>query len=259
MVEVKNLVKTFKLPAEQVKKLGLADNVKRAVNGVSFNVNEGEIFGLLGPNGAGKTTVMRMLSTLIKPDSGDALFDGNSIVTSPEKVRGNIAFLTNELKLDGRSTANEMFEYFSDLYHLSKEQRKARKQELFTSFGITTFSDIAIEKLSQGMKQKLSIVISILHDPPVIIFDEPTNGLDIMTAKEVRDFILEMKKKKKSIIVSTHIFDLIEKTCDKVGFIIDGKLVYENYLKAIEEKGGLEDFFFDVYEKCKGNNGGEGL
>jgi len=253
MIEVKNLVKTFKLPANQVKKLGLTDNVKKAVNGVSFNVKEGEIYGLLGPNGAGKTTVMRMLSTLIKPDSGDAFFDGNSIITSPDKVRGNIAFLTNELKLDGRSTANKMFEYFSDLYHISKEQRNMRKRELFNNFGITSFSDVVIDKLSQGMKQKLSIVISILHDPPVIIFDEPTNGLDIMTAKEVRDFIIQMKKQKKSIIVSTHIFDLIEKTCDKVGFIINGKLVYENYLNEITAKGELEDFFFYVYERCKDN------
>lgn len=256
LISVQNLSKTFKLSAKQQKIEKTNEKFRRAVNGLSFSANEGEIFGLLGPNGAGKTTTLRMLATLIKPDSGDALVDGCSIVTSPESVRAKIGFLTSELKLEEFFTPNYLFDFFSSLHGVEPSVAEKRKAELFGQFGIDRFAEVKVSDLSTGMKQKASLAISLVHDPDIIIFDEPTNGLDVLTAKVVTDFLQALKNKGKTIIVSTHIFSLIEKLCDRVGIIIDGKMVVCDALEAVCSGKNLEDRFFDIFEEYTQENGG---
>lgn len=249
---VKNLKKTFRLSRKQRKLEGKNVTVKTAVDGLSFTAYKGEIFGLLGPNGAGKTTTLRMLATLIKPDSGDALINGKSIIGDPYGVRSEIGFLTSELKLEDFFTPNYLFDYFSDLYGVPPQTRAERKQKLFERFGIDKFKEVKVANLSTGMRQKVSLVISIVNDPDFIIFDEPTNGLDVLTAKTVTDFLSELRAQGKTIILSTHIFSLIEKLCDRVGVIVDGKLVALDSLKNLTAEKNLEDKFFDLYAAAKG-------
>lgn len=247
-----NLRKTFRLSAKQrkIEKTPLREKI--AVDGLSFSAKRGEIYGLLGPNGAGKTTTLRMLATLIRPDSGDAVIDGFSIVRQPEKVRSKIGFLTSELKPDEFFTPSYTFDFFSELQNIPAQVRDERKKMLFSRFGIDKFAETKISDLSTGMKQKTSIAISLVHDPEFIIFDEPTNGLDVLTAKSVTDFLLELKAQGKTILLSTHIFSLVEKICDRVGVIIDGKMAAEDSVAALTREKNLEDVFFDIYAAAKG-------
>lgn len=252
ILTVSGLSKSFRLSTKQQRHEKTNQKIKVAVNDLSFSAYEGEIFGLLGPNGAGKTTTLRMLATLIKPDKGDAVIDGASIINEAEKVRGKIGFLTSELKLEEFFTPNYLYDFFSSLHKVEPELRDKRKKELFEKFGIDEFAEVKVANLSTGMKQKVSLVISIVHDPNIIIFDEPTNGLDVLTAKVVTDFLLDLKKQGKTIIVSTHIFSLIEKICDRVGVIIDGKMIICDTLDAVKAGKNLEDSFFDIYKETVG-------
>ena len=253
VIQVQNLKKTFVLSKKQQKIQATNEPKIVAVNDLSFAVEKGEIFGLLGPNGAGKTTTLRMLSTLIKPDSGDVLVDGSSVTKEPSVVREKIGFLTSELKLEDFFTPNYLFDFFSDLYHVPQEVRKQRKSEMFERFGIDKFAEVKVGNLSTGMKQKVSLVISIVHDPDIIIFDEPTNGLDILTAKVVTDFLEDLKERGKTIILSTHIFSLVEKLCTRVAIIIDGKLTVCDSLENITKDQSLETKFFEIYEEVAGD------
>lgn len=253
ILKVDNISKTFKLSSKQQKIEKTNSKIKNAVKELSFSAYEGEIFGLLGPNGAGKTTTLRMLATLIKPDSGDALVDGASIVNEPNEVRSKIGFLTSELKLEDFFTPDFLFDFFSDLHKVPDDVRDKRKAELFGKFGIDKFAQVKVANLSTGMKQKVSLVVAVVHDPDIIIFDEPTNGLDVITAKVVTDFLLELKQRGKTVIVSTHIFSLIEKICDRVGIIIDGQMIVCEELKTLTKNKPLEDVFFDLYAERKGD------
>lgn len=252
ILKVENLKKSFTLSKKQQKIERTNLKVKVAVNDLSFTAYKGEIFGLLGPNGAGKTTTLRMLATLIKPDSGNAFIDGKSIITEEKEVRRKIGFLTSELKLEDFFTPNYLFGFFSELYGVDKTVAAQRKQSLFSKFGIDRFAEVKLANLSTGMKQKVSLVISIVHDPDLIIFDEPTNGLDVLTAKVVTDFLEELRAEGKTIILSTHIFSLVEKLCDRVGIIINGKLTALDTLSNITAEKNLEDTFFELYEKTTG-------
>lgn len=247
-----NLKKTFRLSAKQRKIDRTTAREKVAVNGLSFSAKRGEIYGLLGPNGAGKTTALRILATLIKPDSGDARINGYSVVEEPEKVRSQIGFLTSELKPDEFFTPSYLFDFFSELQNIPTRVRDERKKMLFGRFGVEKFSETKIADLSTGMKQKTSIVVSLVHDPEVIVFDEPTNGLDVLTAKEVTDFLAEQKERGKSVILSTHIFSLVEKLCDRVGVIIDGKMAVEDSVGSLTKEKNLEEVFFEIYSAKKG-------
>ena len=160
------------------------------IKGVSFEVSEGQIFGLLGPNGAGKTTLMQMIATLMKPTSGEITIDGLSAKKDLLEIHRKIGFLTNEIKLDPMSTPNQLFDFFANLYDIPENELRDRKDVSFARFGISPFADKRINELSTGMKQKISIAISLIHDPPVIIFDEPTNGLDILTSKQDRKSVV---------------------------------------------------------------------
>ena len=249
---VNNLVKEFKISKKQQKIEKTTEKIKVAVNDLSFKAYKGEIYGLLGPNGAGKTTTLRMLATLIKPDKGDALVDGKSIISEPDEVRNKIGFMTSELKLEDFFTPNFLFDYFAELHHIDKEVAQSRKERLFQKFGIDKFAEVKVGDLSTGMKQKASLVISVVHDPNIIIFDEPTNGLDVITAKSVTDFLVEMRNEGKTIILSTHIFSLVEKLCDRVGIIIDGKMIVEDSLENLTTNKSIEDLFFEIYSEVKG-------
>ena len=252
ILRVEGLCKTFRLSRKQ-QKIERTDRKEIvAVNNLSFTANQGEIFGLLGPNGAGKTTTLRMLSTLIRPDSGDAILDGYSVVNQPEEVRGKIGFLTSELKLEDFFTPNYLFDFFSQLHHVDEATMRERKNQMFSRFGIDRFAEVKVANLSTGMKQKLSLVISLVHDPDIIIFDEPTNGLDVLTARTVTDYLQELRDLGKTIILSTHIFSLVERLCDRVGIIIDGQLTHCDTLENICNGQTLEDRFFDIYKEKKG-------
>lgn len=252
LLRVDGLNKTFKLSAKQQKIEHTKSKEKQAVKNLSFVAYKGEVFGLLGPNGAGKTTTLRMLATLIKPDSGDAIIDGASIVKQPGEVRAKLGFLTSELKLEDFFTPNYLFDFFCELHGVSNEVRDERKKRLFEKFGIDEFAEVKVANLSTGMKQKVSLVISLVHDPDIIIFDEPTNGLDVITAKVVTDFLLDLREQGKTIIVSTHIFSLIEKICDRVGIVINGEMIVCDTLAALTAEKSLEDKFFDIYVETVG-------
>ena len=252
ILSVQNLQKTFKLSKKQQKLEKSNAATKVAVDGLSFDAYKGEVFALLGPNGAGKTTTLRMIATLIKPDAGDCIVDGASVVKDPALVRSKIGFLTSELKLEDFFTPSYLFDFFSDLHGIDPAVREKRKQALFSRFGIDEFAQTKVANLSQGMKQKVSIVVSVVHDPNVIIFDEPTNGLDVLTAKVVTDYLLELKQRGKTVLVSTHIFSLIEKVCDRVGVLIGGKMVLCDTLAAVCAGKSLEDRFFDLYAETVG-------
>ncbi|MCE5236341.1 MAG: ABC transporter ATP-binding protein [Clostridiaceae bacterium] len=252
IIRVISLNKSFQLSAKQQKLEGTREKIVHAVNGLSFDAQEAEIFGLLGPNGAGKTTTLRMLATLIKPDSGDAILDGASIVSEPELVRAKIGFLTSELKLEEFFTPSYLYDFFASLYKIDPAIRDARKKDIFERFGIRGFAEVKIANLSSGMKQKASLAISLVHDPDIIIFDEPTNGLDVLTAKVVTDYLLELKAQGKTIIVSTHIFSLAERICDRIGIIIKGKMAACGTLDEVRAGQSLEDRFFDIYSETVG-------
>lgn len=254
LIKVQNLSKTFSLSAKQQKIERTKEKKKLAVKELSFTAYEGEIFGLLGPNGAGKTTTLRMLATLIHPDSGDAIIDGSSILSNAEEVRRKIAFLTTDLKLEDFFTPNYLYDFFSELHQVPKETAAKRKKMLFQTFGIDKFAEVKVANLSTGMKQKVSLAISLVHWPNVIIFDEPTNGLDVLTAKVVTDFLLELKKQGKTVIISTHIFSLIEKICDRVGVVINGQMAICDSLEAIQAGMSLEDRFFELYKESVGDS-----
>ena len=249
VLEAKELKKIFYLSKKQQKLEKTNATSKVAVNNLSFELNKGEIFGLLGPNGAGKTTTLRIISTLIKSDSGDVIVEGFSVKNQPTEVRNRIGFLTSELKLEDFFTPNYLYDFFSQLHHVNEKEAMTRKKQLFEKFGIDRFAEVKIANLSTGMKQKVSLVISIVHNPSIIIFDEPTNGLDVLTAKVVTDFLLDLKKEGKTILVSTHIFSLVEKICDRVGIIINGKMICCDTLENITMGRPLEDVFFDIYKE----------
>lgn len=252
ILRVDELCKTFTLSRKQQKIEHTTARRKVAVDHLSFNAFRGEIFGLLGPNGAGKTTTLRMLSTLIRPDSGDAVLDGSSVVNNPEQVRSKIGFLTSELKLEDFFTPNYLFDFFSRLHGVDEATISERKQRMFSRFGIDRFAEVKVANLSTGMKQKVSLVISLVHNPEIIIFDEPTNGLDVLTARTVTDYLQELRAEGKTIILSTHIFSLVERLCNRVGIIIDGRMTACGTIDEVCNGLSIEDRFFEIYKEQKG-------
>lgn len=250
MINVKNLVKVYKLSKKEMASKKLSSNTKIAVNDVSFHVNRGEIFGLLGPNGAGKTTTLRCMTTLLNPTSGNITIDGQDTVTHSLDVRNNLCFLTNELKLDRFFTPLYTMRYFGKLHGMNDDEIDRRTNLLFNRFEIQKFKDKKISELSTGMMQKLSIAVSLIHDPKIVIFDEPTNGLDIITARTVTDFLKEMKDEGKTVIISTHIMSVAEKLCDRIAIIIDGQIASIGTIPEILQTyhaENLEDAFFNLY------------
>src|SRR5271156_1833259 len=232
MIEARSLSKRF-----QDKKRGEI----RAVDNVSFTCQPGQIYGLLGANGAGKTPTLRMLATILEPTDGTAIIDGDDVVEHPERVRANVGFLSTATALYPRLTAQEMVEYFGRLNGLDEATLKKRIDDIFNRLDMNGFRDRRCDKLSTGMKQKTSIARTLVHDPAVMIFDEPTLGLDIMTARTIIQFIRECRERGKTVIFSTHIMTEVEKLCDTIGIIQSGKLLTEGTLAELRAKHGEQD------------------
>src|SRR5229473_3779309 len=229
----------------------------RAVDNVSFTCQPGKIYGLLGANGAGKTTTLRMLATILEPTGGTALICGYDIVEQPEKVRASVGFLSTATALYPRLTAQEIVEYFGRLNGLDEPTLKERVDGIFNRLDMNEFRDRRCDKLSTGMKQKTSIARTLIHDPPVMIFDEPTNGLDIMTARTITAFIRECRERGKTVIFSTHVMSEAEKLCDTIGIIHDGRLLAEGTLAELRARygpGDLEDIFVRIVDGHDGVN-----
>src|SRR6201985_3762148 len=227
MIEVRNLSKHFR-----DKKRGEI----RAVDGVSFRCQPGQIYGLLGANGAGKTTTLRMLATILEPSAGTAVVAGHDVVDHPELVRANVGFLSTATALYPRLTAREVVQYFGRLNGISDAVLKERVDKIFDRLDMNGFRDRRCDKLSTGMKQKTSIARTLVHDPAVMIFDEPTLGLDVMTARSIVRFVRECRERGKTVIYSTHVMSEVEKICDTIGIIHGGRVVAEGSLSELQAK-----------------------
>jgi len=242
MIEALHLVKRF-----HDKKRGTVC----AVNDVSFCCRQGQIYGLLGANGAGKTTTLRMLATILTPSEGTAIVAGFDVVKNPQRVRTHVGFLSAATALYGRLTALEMVQYFGRLHGLDELTLRQRIDELFARLEMNGFRDRRCDKLSTGMKQKVSIARTLVHDPSVMIFDEPTMGLDVMAARTIVNFIKECRANDKTVVFSTHVMSEVEKLCDRIGIIHDGKLLAEGTLADLRSQFGihdLEELFVKVVE-----------
>lgn len=237
MITVKNLTKQF------AQKDG---ELLTAVDNVSFQVNKGEIVCLLGVNGAGKTTTMRVLSTVFEPTSGTAEIEGYDIVNQGDKVRENLGFLSGDTGLYTRLKVREFLRYFGDLYGLSRTETDRKIAEMADLLDMNSFLDKKIDFLSTGMRQKVSIVRSIIHNPPVMILDEPTAGLDILTARNIVAFIKRSKEEGKSVLFSTHIMREAERLADRIVLIHAGRILAEGTLEELRAKTDcfdLDDIF----------------
>jgi len=212
-----------------------------AVNDVSFEVSPGEIFGLLGLNGAGKTTTLRLLAGLLKPNSGTALLNGIDITKYPEAAKAKLGFITGSTGLYGRLKAIEMIVYFGRLYGLSAAKATTRAKELMEMLSMTEYSEVKCDKLSTGTRQKVSIARTMIHDPEVIILDEPTAGLDVIAGRAVVEFINAEKARSKTIIFSTHVMHEAEKLCDRVGIIHKGKILQIGIPLELNRDAGCSD------------------
>ena len=242
MIEAHQLTKIFK-----DKKRGEI----RAVDGVSFRAAPGQIYGLLGANGAGKTTTLRLLATLLQPSGGTATVAGFDVGREPERVRANVGFLAASTALYGRLTAREMITYFGELNGLALPEIKLRISRLSAELDMAEFLDRRCDKFSTGMKQKTSIARTLIHDPAVMIFDEPTLGLDVMTARAIVRFVRECRDRGKTVIYSTHVMSEVEKLCDHVGIIHDGRLVTEGTIPELRARFGEQDME-EVFVKAVG-------
>jgi sodium transport system ATP-binding protein len=244
MIDIRNLTKVF-------------ENKKRgqvvAVNDVSFQVKPGEIFGLLGLNGAGKTTTLRVLATLMKPSSGTATIVGIDVVKEPERAKAMIGFLTGSTGLYGRLKTREMIEYFGSLYGLSKEIVSKRSNELIKLLGLEDYADVRCEKLSTGNKQKVSIARTMIHDPEVLILDEPTAGLDVIAGRTVVQFINSEKARSKTIVFSTHVMHEADKLCDRIGIIHKGRLIAVGTPSELKDRTSCRDMD-DAFVKMVGDD-----
>lgn len=229
MVRTDSISKTF---------TGTKGNRVEAVKSVSIQAEPGKVFGLLGVNGAGKTTLLRMLSTVLSPTEGTAEVAGYSIKTHPGQVRASIGFMSTSTALYGRLNGKELLEYFGGLYGLKNSQLKERIAYVTDKFKLEGFIDRLCDKMSTGQKQRISIARTILHDPPVLFFDEPTAGLDVVTSQTVMEFIEEQRTRNKTIVFSTHIMSEAERLCDHIAVIHDGIICGEGSVAEILESAG---------------------
>jgi sodium transport system ATP-binding protein len=255
MIVVENLTKSFRLSKEQKKeKVAHAQGNKvDAVAGVSFSCKPGRIFTLLGPNGAGKTTALRLIATMLRPSAGRISVAGFDTVREAAQVRRNIGFLTGSTGLYERLTATEMIDYYGRLHGMAAALLAKRKGELFRLLGIEEFAGRRIGKLSSGMKQKVSIARTLIHDPQVLVFDEPTVGLDVITAKSIMQLIRQCRADGKTVIFSTHIMGEVSLLSDDLAIIHRGRLIYNDtydaFMREMKAKS-LEDEFIRRVEEA---------
>lgn len=243
MISVQQIHKSY-----VVKKQGK----KKVLNNVSFEAFDGEVFGLLGPNGAGKTTTLRTIATLIKPDQGRVFVEGNDVVAKGRQVRNDIGFLTGDMKLTGQLSSREMLHFFGNLNHMEPKEITKKIAKFASELDMTDFLDKPIAKLSSGMVQKTSIAVSILHDPKVIIFDEPTSNLDVLAVKIVADFIRFSREQGRCVLLSTHTLSEAQRLCDRVGIIHEGSMLCVGKIDELLDTynvSDLESLFFHLVEE----------
>jgi sodium transport system ATP-binding protein len=226
MIEVMDLVKHF--------------GPVRAVDGVSFSAREGEVLGLLGPNGAGKSTTLRMLSTVLRPTAGSARVDGYDLTREPTAVRAALGVLPEYWGLYGRLTAREHLRYFGRLYGLDGGQLEGRIEDVIALFGIEEYADRRCEPFSKGMKQKVALGRALIHDPRHLLLDEPTAGLDVMSARSVREVIARFRDEGRCVILSTHILAEAERLCDRLELIHRGRIVASGTPEEVRRQAGRE-------------------
>lgn len=247
MIEIKNLEKAFslskssKLSDTEKQDVRYSDKHFRSVRDVSFQCGQGEVLGLLGPNGAGKTTTLRMLSTALQPDAGSVLINGVDVLKEPVKARKQIGFLSADTGLYGKLTAYENVAYFARLHGMKEAAVKQRIDELFTLLNMHDFANRRADNMSTGMKQKTAIARAVVHAPKVVILDEPTTGLDIMTVQTVLDFIQSLKAVGTPVIFSTHHLDEVASLCDRVVVIDKGISAFAGSLTEFKALGSGDD------------------
>ncbi len=240
MIDVSQLTKTY---------VDLRRGNFVAVDHVSFTVGRGEIFGLLGANGAGKTTVLRILSTMLRPTSGRVCIGGFDVQTQAAQVRSKIGFVSNNTAIYDRMSAAEMVEFFGRLHGMSPEVLRDRIDSLFKQLRMEDFGDCPGAKMSTGMKQKVSIARALVHDPPVLVFDEPTIGLDVMVARNLLGVVRELKEAGKCIVFSTHIMSEVERLCDRIAIMHRGRILDMGTLEQLQtqhQQSNLEELFFEL-------------
>jgi sodium transport system ATP-binding protein len=213
-----------------------------ALAGVSFDALPGQIYGLLGPNGAGKTTLLRILSTVLQPTTGTATINGYNVLTQPALVRRQIGFVSANTAVYDRMTAWEMVEYFGRLHGLAGDGLRSRMERIFGQLQMNEIRNVLGAKMSTGMKQKVSIARALVHDPPVLIFDEATVGLDVLVARALMTVVAELREQGKCIIYSTHIMREVERLCDRIAVVHRGHIVAEGTLRSLLEEHGENDF-----------------
>jgi sodium transport system ATP-binding protein len=218
-----------------------------ALAGLSFDALPGQVYGVLGPNGAGKTTLLRILSTVLRPSGGMASVNGYNVVTHPAQVRHQIGFVSVNTAVYDRMTAAEMVAYFGRLYAIPEDLLRQRMEDIFARLKMEEMRDVLAAKMSTGMKQKVSIARALIHDPPVLIFDEATVGLDVLAARSLLTAIAQLRAHGKCIIFSTHIMREAEKLCDRICILHRGHKLTEGTLDELRERHGerdLEELFF---------------
>ncbi len=255
MIEVRDLRKVFKLTRRQKKELGktATNGTVEAVAGISFTCQPGRVFSLLGPNGAGKTTTLRLIATMLKPTAGSIKIHGFDTTQAPLEIRRRIGFLTGSTGLYDRLTATELVKYYADLHDMDSQLYKQRRDEIFERLGMKEFANRRIAKLSTGMRQKVSIARTIIHDPEVVIFDEPTAGLDLISARSIIDLIREFRQQGKTVLFSTHIMGEVSLLSDDLAIIHKGKLCYHGAYPAFVQQmktKSLEDEFIRFVEEA---------
>lgn len=231
MIRVDGLAKTFPQPD---------GTLRNAVDGVSFEVNAGEIYGLLGPNGAGKTTTLRMISGLLRPSAGRVWIDGQDVTDDPRRVKRRIGYLTANTGLYARLTAAEFLRYFGALYDLHGPDLERRILDLSAWLGMDNFLRLRCGALSTGQKQRVNIARALLADPPIMILDEPTLGLDVLSNRLILNMIQTLSQRGKAILLSTHALDEIEALCHRVGLIHYGRIVAAGDLDSLRTSSGKQ-------------------
>jgi len=223
-----------------------------AVDNVSFSCASGEVLGLLGPNGAGKTTTLRMIGTLLAPDSGTITIEGFDVTVAPEAVRMRLGFLSTDTGLYERLTPKEILTYFAKLSKYPKDKIAARIDDLINWLDMKRFAEVRCEKLSTGMRQKVSFARAIVHDPPIMALDEPANGLDVIAIRALHQFIRTCKEQSKCVVLSTHVMSEAEKLCDRIAIIHKGRIFAIGTLEELRAQSGkhyLEDIFFAIVQE----------
>jgi len=253
MIIVDHLNKQFSLSRQQRREMGGGHQgpTIEAVHDVSFTCRPGRIFALLGPNGAGKTTTLRLIATMLRPTSGTITVAGYDVVKEPVEVRKRVGFLTGNTGLYDRLTPEELVRYYADLHGLDRQTYIARRDELFTLLGIHEFAGRRIAKLSSGMKQKVSIARTIIHDPAIVVFDEATAALDVVTSRSIIQFIRRCREQGKTILFSTHRMGEVSLLSDDLAIIHRGRLIfsgtYQEFTAGMQTQS-VEDEFIRLVE-----------